>query len=392
MGVGDLLLRDVRPLGAEITNVVVRDGLIQSVGERPAEWDGPEVDGRGALLLPGLVDGHAHVDKTRWGEPWRPHSAGSTLESLIANEREHRGELPPVADCASRVLEAYVAAGTAHVRTHVDVDVEIGLAGIEGVLEARERLAGRIDVQVVAFPQSGLLLRPGTAELIDKAIEAGADLVGALDPAGFDGDPVRHLDVVFEIADRRGCGLDIHLHDSGRLGRWQIELIVERTRGLGLAGRVTISHAFCLSDGTDGEVVPLLEQLAEQRISLATVAPGTRPPLPLVRLRELGIDVCLGQDGIRDLWSPYGDADMLSRAHLLAWRSGFRRDEDIELALEAATYGGARVLGIDAYGLEPACVADLVLVEVETGAEAVVAHPARTLVVKSGVPVGGRDA
>ena len=91
-------------------------------------------------------------------------------------------------------------------RTHVDVDVEIGLAGIEGVLEARERLAGRIDVQIVAFPQSGLLVRPGTAELLDRAIEAGADLVGGLDPAGFDGDPVGHLDVIFEIADRRGCG------------------------------------------------------------------------------------------------------------------------------------------------------------------------------------------
>ena len=90
MAVRDLLLLDVRPLGADATNVVVRDGLIASVGERPAEWDGPEIDGRGFLLLPGLVDGHAHVDKTRWGEPWRPHSAGASLESLIANERENR--------------------------------------------------------------------------------------------------------------------------------------------------------------------------------------------------------------------------------------------------------------------------------------------------------------
>ena len=179
---------------------------------------------------------------------------------------------------------------------------------------------------------------------------------------------------------------------SGRARRWQIELIVERTRSLGLAGRVTVSHAFCLADSPDHEVTPLLERLAEQRISLATVAPGSRAPLPLVRLQELGIDVCLGQDGIRDLWSPYGDADMLSRAHLLAWRSGFRRDDDIELALEAATYGGARVLRIERYGLEPGCAADLVLVDAESPAEAVVAHPSRALVIKSGVAVGGEDA
>ncbi len=392
MGAGDLLLLDVRPPGAEPTDVLVRDGLIASVGERPTEWDGPEIAGRGLLLLPGLVDGHAHVDKTLWGQPWRPHSAGPGLASLIANEREQRATLPPVVESATRVLEAYVAAGTAHVRTHVDVDVEVGLAGIEGVLEAGERLAGQIDVQIVAFPQSGLLARPGTAELLDRAIEAGADLVGGLDPAGLDGDAEGHLDVIFEIADRRGRGLDIHLHDPGALGRRQVELIVERTRSLGLDGHVTVSHAFCLADGPDDEVVPLLERLAERQISLATVAPGSRPPLPLAKLRELGVDVCLGQDGIRDLWSPYGDADMLSRAHLLAWRSGFRRDEDIELALEAATHGGARVLGIERYGLEPGCTADLVLVEADCAAEAVVAHPPRALVVKSGVKVGGRDA
>jgi cytosine deaminase len=389
---GDLLLLDVRPAAARSTNVVVQDGRIAAVGERPPGWSGPTIEGRDRLLLPGLVDGHAHVDKTLWGLPWRPHSAGTGLASLIANERAGRRGLPPVADRATAVLEAYVANGTSHVRTHVDVDPDAGLASLEGVLDARERLAGRIDVQIVAFPQSGLLVEPGTAELLDGAIEAGADLVGGLDPAGFDGDPVADLDAVFGIADRRGCGVDIHLHDGGELGRWQVELIVERTRALGLAGRVTISHAFCLADAPEATVLPLLEELVEQRISLATVAPGNRAPLPLLRLRELGIDVCLGQDGIRDLWSPYGDADMLARAHLLAWRSGFRRDEELKAVLDTATYAGARVLGVEGYGLGTGCAADLVLVEADSMAEAVVAHPPRLLVIKRGVVVGGADA
>lgn len=384
---GDLLLLDVRPVGREVTDVLVRDGRVDSLGKRPSEWNGTTIDGGGQLLLPGLVDGHGHVDKTLWGQPWRPHSGGSGLESLIANEWEHRRALPPVAERAASVLEAYIANGTTHVRTHVDVDVYVGLRGVEGVLEARERMAGRIDVQIVAFPQGGLLVRPGTAELLDRAVEEGADLVGGIDPAGFDGDPVGHLDAIFGIAERRGCGVDIHLHDGGELGRWQLELIVQRTRVLDLAGRVTVSHAFCLADGPEATVLPLLERLAEQRISLATVPPGNRPPLPLLRLRELGIEVCLGQDGIRDLWSPYGDADMLSRAYLLAWRSGFRRDEEIEAALHAATFGGACVLGVDRYGLEPGCAADLVLVRADSLAEAVVAHPPRSLVVKSGVVV-----
>ena len=125
----------------------------------------------------------------------------------------------PVAERATRVLEAYVERGTAHVRTHVDVDVDAGLSGLEGVLQARERLRGRLDVQVVAFPQGGLVVRPGTVELLEHAVVAGAELVGGLDPAGFDGDANGHLDAVFGIAERHGCGVDIHLHDGGEAGR-----------------------------------------------------------------------------------------------------------------------------------------------------------------------------
>ena len=106
-------------------------------------------------------------------------------------------------------------------------------------------------------------------------------------------------------------------------------------------------------------------------------------------LRDVGVVVGLGQDGIRDLWSPYGSGDMLERSMLLAWRSGFRRDEDLGLALDAATGGGAQVLGLDHYGLDVGCQADLVLVPVPTVAEAVVAHPPRSLVVKRGVVTGG---
>jgi cytosine deaminase len=386
---GDLLLLDVRPEGRAATDVVIRDGRIASIGERPSDWSGPTIDGRGELLLPGLVDGHAHLDKSRLSRPWRPHTAGDGIAALIENERVHRDEIPPALEAATAVLSAHVQNGTTHMRTHIDVGPHIGLAGVEGVLEAKTAFADRIDLELVAFPQQGILVRPGTSELLEEAVAAGVEHVGAVDPAGYDGDAAACLDVVFGIAERTGCGVDVHLHDAGDLGREQVALMIERTRVLALGGRVTISHAFCLGDGPESEVLPLLEQLAEQRMSLATVAPGNRPPLPLLRIRELGIDVCLGQDGIRTLWGPYGDADPLSRAHLLAWRAGFRRDEEIEAALETATYGGARVLGAEGYGVDVGCTADLVLLAAEVPAEAVVVHPPRSLVVKRGVVVAG---
>ena len=166
---------------------------------------------------------------------------------------------------------------------------------------------------------------------------------------------------------------------------------MERTRVLGLQGKVTVSHAFCLCDG-DPAVEPLLEQLAEHRIALATVAPGNVEPLPLARIAELGIGICLGQDGVRDLWSPWGDADMLSRAAQLAWRAGYRRDEEIALCVEIASTRGAAALGVDDLVVAPGGRGDLVVVDAATPAEAAVVRPPRTFVVKRGVPVGGAEA
>lgn len=386
---GDLLLVNVRTATTpHPTTLTITDGRIATIGEPRDDWAGPRIDGGGRLVLPSLVDGHAHLDKTLWGLPWRPHSAEPGLAGLIANEHAHRGELPPVADRAATLLATYLDRGTTRIRTHVDVDPDQGLAAVEGVLAAAEWFTDRMSVEVVAFPQSGLLVAPGTADLLGAAVRAGASLVGGLDPAGRDHDPVGHLDTVFGIAERHGVGIDLHLHDRGTLGRWQVELIVERTRAAAMGGHVTISHAFCLCDG-DPAVAPLLEQLADAGIALATVAPGSVPLLPFERLAELGVHVALGQDGVRDLWSPWGDGDMLHRVRQLAHHAGHRRDEDLARALELATTAGAAMLGVDDHVVKPGGRADLVLVDAANPAHAVVALPTRDLVVVGGVPVAG---
>ena len=269
------------------------------------------------------------------------------------------------------------------------MDPELGLSSIEGVSAARDALAGTIDVQLVAFPQAGLLTRPGTAELLEEALRLGVEVVGGIDPGGYDRDPVGHLDLVFGLADRYGAAVDIHLHDEGELGEWEAELVLERTRALGLEDRVTISHAFFLGTIPEARARELLERMGELGISLATVAPGSASVPPLQECRELGVPVGVGCDGIRDLWSPFGVPDLLERGMLLAWRSGFRRDEDLELPLAAATTGGARVLGLDRYGLEPGCAADLVLVPAESTGDALMRRPPRSLVLKRGVVVAG---
>lgn len=387
---GDLWIRDVRlDASGSVVDLVMRNGRIESIGAVREAWDGPVVDGGNRLALTGLVDGHAHLDKTLWGLPWRPHSAGPGLAGLIENEREGRRSLPPVAERAGALLDTYVANGTTLIRTHVDVDSDQGLAAVEGVAGAAADRADRIDVQIVAFPQSGMLVRPGTVELMDAAMSAGATMVGGLDPAGFDGDPVRHLDAIFGIAERHGCGVDLHLHDRGTLGRWELGLVAERTRALAMQGQVTVSHAFCLCDG-DPSIPAIVEQFAELRISLATVAPGHVDPLPLDLLDEFGVAICLGQDGVRDLWSPWGDADMLARAGTMAWRAGFRSDGDIERCVGLATSRGAAAIGVPDHVLAVGGRGDVVLIDAAGPAEAAASHPPRALVVKNGVVVHGR--
>ncbi|MFD0686059.1 amidohydrolase family protein [Actinomadura fibrosa] len=382
----ETLLRGGRPWGHDgPADVLIRDGLIARVGP-DLDTPGAEViDVAGRLVLPGLVEAHCHLDKTLYGGPWVPHSAGDPLAERIANDRRRRGELGvPDAGRIGALLERMVAAGTTHVRTHTDVDPEVGLAGVEAVRAAAARLDGIVSVEQVAFPQHGLLTNPGTAELLDEALKDGVGTVGGIDPAGFDRDPVRHLDVVFGLAERHGAGVDLHLHDGGTLGAWEIELIIERTRAAGLGGRVAISHAYALGQIGEAQRDRLAEGLAEAGVTLVTCAVYDFPVPPVKRLRAAGVNIACGHDGIRDLWGPYGSGDMLDRAMHLAYRSTFRRDEDIELALDAATYGGARALGVEGYGLAVGATADLVVVQARTPAEAVVTRPVRDLVVKAG--------
>ena len=316
---------------------------------------------------------------------WREHQAGPALRDKIDNERRLRREwnIDPHRQSMRQALLS-LGHGTTAIRSHVDVDTDTGLAGIEGVLRTREVLANDVDIEIVAFPQSGLMSRPGTFELLDNAMRMGADVVGGLDPCGIDADPKGQLDAVFGLAETHGKPIDIHLHEPGELGAFSMSEIIERTKAYGMQGKVTISHAFCLGMPDRDQARALVDGLAEARIHISTVATPSRP-VPLADdLRNAGVILCAGSDGIRDTWGPYGNADMLERAMLLGLRNNYRADTDVEHALWCCSWGGAAVMGLKNYGIEPGCKADLVVVDGESVTHSVVSHPARKLVLKAG--------
>jgi cytosine deaminase len=201
------------------------------------------VDGRGHLTLPGLVDAHAHLDKTPLGPALATPHRGRGRPGGADRQRAPRpGRAGPsgitVAQRAGNLLGAYVAAGTSHIRSHVDVDPDLGLTSLQGVMEARAAFADQISVELVAFPETGLLVRPGTARAAGggRTGRRGADRrpgPGRLRPPVHRA-PGHHL----RHRGRHGCGLDIH-HGGGELVAFTIDLILERTRALGLASKVT---------------------------------------------------------------------------------------------------------------------------------------------------------
>jgi cytosine/creatinine deaminase len=380
-----LTLSNVRPWGAEPVDVVITDGVVTDVLPAAAESAGERVDGRGLLALPGLVNAHAHVDKSWWGRPWVSYGGEPTTQGRIAHERAERDKygIPSVA-AVTAVLREFLRHGTTATRTHVDVDLGVGKRGIETVREAAAALDGAVDVQIVAFPQDGVMRRPGVLELLDQAAAAGATSIGGIDPASIDRDPVAQLDGLFDIAARRGVGIDIHLHDGGELGAFQYELIIDRTLRTGLQGKVTISHGFALGELPAQRQAELLDRLGDAGISWATVAPVGSAPLPWRGMRDRGIAIGLGTDGIRDLWSPFGDGDMLRIALGFARLHGLRTDDDLSYAVQLATTRAAGFVHRASQDLVPGARADIVLLDAENVPDAVVRAPRRQVVITGG--------
>lgn len=378
---------DVRLGGGVITEI--RAAAAEPSGpaqpaEPPAAPPGDAFDLAGALLMPAFVDGHAHLDKTLLGSPWQPHLPVADLRTQIAAERELRRRIPvPVEERAMTLARRMSALGTGHVRSHVDIDPDVGLDGLHALLAVRDACRDFLGIQLVAFPQSGVVTAPGVADLLDAALREGAELIGGLDPAGFDGDVAGQLDVVFGLAERHGAGIDIHLHDGGTTGTGQLREIARRTAALGLGGRVAVSHAYALGQVDDAEVARTAATLAASGVAIMTNGPaGTMPPM--LRLRDLGVRVFAGSDNIRDAWWPYGTGDMLERTTIIGLQGDLMTDDDLRYAASLATDNAAAVLGLSGYGLAEGARADLVVVDAASVPEAVAGHPPRLLVLHGG--------
>ncbi|HEY4251235.1 MAG TPA: amidohydrolase [Roseomonas sp.] len=392
----DLLLTNLRlpPRGGMGHRIAVTGGRIAAVLDPGAPDPAARevLDLQGDLLLPGLVDGHMHLDKTLFGLPWQPHAAEPFRQSRIDTDQRVLPSLPlDAGERAGHLLRRCVANGTAHVRTHVDILPAFGLTALEGVLRARDAHADRVTVQIVAFPQAGVMRQGGAPmlDLLDAAIRGGADLIGGIDPCEVDRDPAGQLDGIFAVAERRGVGIDIHLHEPGELGLFSLREICARARAHGMQGKVTVSHGFCLGGIAESKQKAAAALMADAGVALVTHGAGGATLPPLMLLRRAGVRVFCGNDDIRDTWSPYGTADMLERAAVIGWREDLRRDEQLDELFAMISSDAAAALGIAPYGIAPGHPATFFTLPAENVPDAIAAHPPRRRVFHAGRLVAG---
>ncbi|WP_411730674.1 amidohydrolase family protein [Paeniglutamicibacter sp.] len=391
-----MLISNVRPWGQDAVDLEIADGLVSGIAPHNTQLPvAVGIDGRGRLALPAFSDVHVHLDSTRIGLPFREHTGAPGVWGMMLNDRNNwRNAEVPLRERVAGTLERMIAHGTTRVRSYAQIDADCKLEKFEAVLAAKEKFANSADVQIMAFPQAGLLLEPGTVPYLEESLKLGATVMGGIDPCQLDRDPVRHLDIVFALAEKYQVDIDIHLHEPGHLAHFSTELIMERTRALGMEGRVTLSHAYELGNVSEAATARVMEAMSALDISWATVAPATSgKQFNLAEMTEAGIRVGLGEDGQRDYWSPYGDCDLLSRTWQLAFTHGLRQDELIEHAAAIATWGGASIMdrGLtrlrstsDRPGLAVGDRADIVLLAGETVTSAVMDRGADRTVIHDG--------
>lgn len=392
-----LLLR-----GKPLDILVGENGRIERVA--PGIEAGPavrSVDLKGRLVVPGLVDAHQHLDKTRLRQ--LPNPAGNLQGAIAAFSRYAAGMSgADVAARAERTMAACLERGTVAIRSHVNVDAEAKLRGVEALIALRERWRERMRLQVVAFlTGSGTRAGAPARAWLEEALRLGADVLG-VNPNHADR-PAEILDLVFELAERHGKPIDLHLDEHLDAGQTYFQAVIERTRARGMAGRVVASHCSALSALEPGEAARVIEGFAAAGIGVIALPAANLflqgrdatklAPRGLTRIAELqaaGVPVASASDNIQDPFVPSGSGDLLEIARwtLLAGHLG---SNDLGKAFDMISSVPARLLGLEHdYGIRAGARADLLITDAADPADLVASGPlARTVLVNGRVVAGG---
>ncbi len=395
----DLLVKNATlPDGRVNMSVAVRGGKIVEVS---AGLDAPAhetLDAGGCLLSPHFVDPHFHMDATlSYGLP-RVNESGTLLEGIAL-----WGELKPLLTAEALIERALtycdwaVAKGLLAIRSHVDTS-DASLLAVDALLEVKKQVAPYIDLQLVAFPQAGILRTKGGGDNLKRALDKGVDVVGGI--PHFErtmAEGGASVKLLCEIAAERGLLVDMHCDESDDPLSRHIETLAFETQRLGLQGRVNGSHCTSMHSMDNYYVSKLIPLIAEAQVSVIAnplvniTLQGRHDSYPkrrgMTRVPELlaaGVNVAFGHDDVMDPWYSLGSADMLEVAHMGLHVAQMTSQKGIRQCFDAVTTNAAKVMHLQGYGLEPGCDASFLLLQARDPVEAIRLRANRLKVWKKG--------
>ena len=395
----NLLIKNARIVGRKgLKDIGIKGGRVVKVGKIRGRAR-RVINARGMLASPAFIDPHIHLDKCMIGDDVRPNVSGTLQEAIeIIWERKRGYTVADIVRRAGEVIRMAALNGTTRMRTHVDVDTIGGLKPLNGLLEARKKFKRLMDLQIVAFPQEGILRDPGTEELLYKAMELGADLVGGMphhERPYSEAKP--HIDICFEVAKRFDVDIDMHVDETDDPRSRSLEYLAEKTIAENYQGRVTAGHTCALAAYPDDYAQKVIQKVKQAGINMITnpvtnlviQGRGDKQPVRrgITRIKELlaaGVNVTFGQDCVNDAFYPFGKADMLEVANITAHAAHLSTQNEIEMVFRMMTYNAARTLGaLDDYGAVGKR-ADLVVIDAVSAKDAIRRQPDRRWVIKGG--------
>ncbi|MEK0085095.1 amidohydrolase family protein [Benzoatithermus flavus] len=395
----DLILRGANlPDGRQNHDILIKDGLIQAVGPAIDARGQEELDVSGRLVTPPFVDCHFHMDATlSLGLP-RLNRSGTLLEGIqLWSELKPLLTHEAVIERALAYCDMAVAQGIGAIRSHVDV-CDDRLVGVEALLEVKRQVAPYLTLQLVAFPQDGFYRYPGARANVLRALDLGVDIVGGI--PHFERtmeDGRRSVAELCEIAAERGLMVDMHCDESDDPLSRHIETLAYETQRLGLQGRVAGSHLTSMHSMDNyyaSKLIPLIAEAGVAAIANPLVNitlqgrhdtyPKRRGMTRVPELKAAGVTVAFGHDCVMDPWYSFGSGDMLEVAHMAVHVGQMTSLDAVRACFDSVTTEPARIMGLEGYGIEPGCRADLVVLEAADPIEAIRLKAARLFVLRGG--------
>ncbi|XPV75820.1 MAG: amidohydrolase family protein [Desulfovibrio sp.] len=395
----ELIIRNATVDGhKEQVDIACKDGKIVEIAPAIKAEAVTTIDAEGQLVTPPFVDSHFHMDATlSMGMP-RLNQSGTLLEGI-----KIWGELKPdltpegIKERALKLITWSIAKGNLAIRTHVDT-TDPTLMAVDVLLEVREEMKEFIDIQLVAFPQDGVLRCKEGVALMEKALDKGVDVVGGIPHFERTMEEGRQsVKLLCEMAEKRGLMVDMHCDESDDPHSRHIETLTYETQRLGLHGRVAGSHLTSMHSMDNYYVSKLLPLMAEAQMNCVCnplvnmnlqgrhdTYPKRRGLMRVPELMAQGINISLGHDDVMDPWYPMGTHDMLEVAHMGAHALHMTGVAQQESLFDAVTVNAAKTLNLTGYGLAAGCNADMVILQASNKMEAMRLHPTRLHVIRRG--------